>query len=344
MIGFTPLLRAQVARRMPTPVNFRERAALELDGFAEYSEDVTSEQFFAIDNLAAQIVKSNDTADPIYEFRVEGFADVARRYADPQERKAREQKVSEDRAKNGFDLLVEALERKGGEAFAQKIKKGSTWFGLGTKSLKVPNASTEAQFRRNRRVVFIVRQVTFIPPPPEPPEPPRSVVEDRFSVQLLRTGSGTLTVSPGIESHTLAATVQIVDGLEKKAALFNVYATGVGVGGGPWPVGGSLTTGPGPVVNFKTFRLLGRGAPTISLKSFEGMVTVFVDIGGGLGPLTKGGTLSFSFDGLQSNGANTMPQVIRVPAGGNSTVMAPGLSAGDVALGRISMVGAPFDI
>jgi hypothetical protein len=35
LMSFRPFLRAQVAQRMPTPVNFREREALELDGFPE---------------------------------------------------------------------------------------------------------------------------------------------------------------------------------------------------------------------------------------------------------------------------------------------------------------------
>lgn len=342
-MSFRPFLRAQVAQRMPTPVNFREREALELDGFPEYITDVTPEQRKAIDDLAAQIIKSNDTNDPIFEFRVEGFADVARRIADRNERKWFEDNISNERAQNGFDLLVEALQRKGGNGLVQKIKKGSKAFGLGSQRLKVPNATTEAQFRRNRRVVFIVRQVTFIPPPPAPPAPPSSVVEDRFSVQLLRAGTITVSPSPGVESLTVAATLQIVDRMEKKAALFNVMATGGGFSFGPFKGGGSLTLNQGPVVNFKTFRLLGRGAPTINLKSFEGTVTVFVDGGGGAGPVTRGGALSFSFDGLEANGANTQPQVIRVP-GGNSSLMTPGIAAGDVAVGRMQMIGTPVDL
>jgi hypothetical protein len=343
LMSFIPFLRAQVAQRLPTPVNFREREALELDGFPEYMADVTSEQRKAIDDLATQIIKSNDTNDPIFEFRVEGFADVARRIPNPQERKALEDTISKERALNGFDLLVEALQRKGGDALAQKIKQGSRAFGLGSQRLKIPNATTEAQFRRNRRVVFVVRQVTFIPPPPEPPPPPRSVVEDRFSVQLLRAATISVSPSPGIDSLTVAADLQIVDRMEGKRALFKVMATGGGFSVGPTRGGGSLTLSEGPVVNFKTFRLLGRGAPTINLKSFEGAVSVFVDGGGGAGPVTRGGTLSFSFDGLEANGANTQPQVIRVP-GGNSGLMTPGIAAGAVTVGLMRMVGTPVTL
>src|SRR5215472_10883673 len=44
LMSFIPFLRARVAQRLPTPVNFREREALELDGFPEYMADVTPEQ------------------------------------------------------------------------------------------------------------------------------------------------------------------------------------------------------------------------------------------------------------------------------------------------------------
>jgi hypothetical protein len=164
----TKFLQAQVAQRMPISVDFREHPVLELDGFSEYMANITPEQIKAIDDLAVQIVKSQDTNNPIFEFRVEGFADVARRIKKPDERKALEDTISKERALNAFDLLVEALKRKGGDALAQKIKQGSRAFGLGSQRLKVPKATTEAQFRRNRRVVFIVRQVTFIPRPPPP--------------------------------------------------------------------------------------------------------------------------------------------------------------------------------
>jgi hypothetical protein len=50
---------------------------------------------------------------------------------------------------------------------------------------------------------------------------------------------------------------------------------------------------------------------------------------GGAGPVSRGGTLSLSFDALESAGVNTQPRVIRVVGGSNSLV-APGLEAGDV--------------
>jgi outer membrane protein OmpA-like peptidoglycan-associated protein len=345
IMNFRPFLRAQLAQRLPTPVNFRERVALELDGFPEYESELTPDQLQKIDALARAIVRSNDTRDPIFEFRVEGHADVARRISNTAERRAQEQTISEQRAANGFNLLVKALKKNGGEQTADKVAKGSEAFGLGATRLKIPNASTEAQFRMNRRVVFIVRQVTFIPPPPEPPPPPSSVVEDRFSVQLIGAAILSLSPSPGVESVTVAATLAIVDRIDKKRVLYDVKATGGGLGGGPIPVvGGSLNLGEGPVVNFKTFRLLGHGASPIDLKSFEGAVTVFIDGGGGAGPLARGGTLSFSFDALESNGANTQPTVIRVPSDANSGFITPGISVGAVALGRMTMIGTPADL
>lgn len=338
--GGYQLVQQEGETRLPTPVNGRERMALELDGFSEYATEVTAEQRNAIDALAVDIIKSNATNDPIYEFRVEGFADVARRIPGPKERKAVEDRVSSQRALNAFNFLVDALNRKGGHAIAERVSKGSRWLGLGTQRLKIPNATTEAQFRRNRRVVFIFRQITFIPPLPEPPKPPSSVIEDRFSVRLLRAATFTVSPVPPIDSFSVGADLQIIDAIDKKLAVFKVIATGAGLSVGPFRGGGGLTITEGPFVKFKTFRLLGRGAPNIDLKSFEGRITVFVDGGGGAGTEVKGGTLSFSFDALEANGANTQPTVIRVP-GGKSSVMTPGISAGAVAMGYMRMVGTP---
>jgi outer membrane protein OmpA-like peptidoglycan-associated protein len=337
---FTPFLRAQVAQRLPTPVNFRSRQALEIEGFSEFSTEVTPEQLRKIEDLAVEIIKSNETRDPIFEFRVEGHADIARR--EPERTRAQfERDISQDRAQVGFDLLVDALKRRGSDALAQKIAKGSRAFGLGSTQLKLPRASSEAEFRRNRRVVFIVRQVTFLPPPPEPPPPPTSVVEDRFSVQLIRAATLSGNPAKGIEVLLLKVTLEVVDRIDKKKARFDVTAFGGGFGGGPTPASGSITSTPGPVVNFKTFRLLGARGGIINLQSFEGKVTVFSGIGGGAGPAAKGGTLSFSFDALEEAGANTQPTIITVP-GGDSAVV-PGISLGDVTVGRMSMQGTPSD-
>jgi len=75
---FIPLLRAQLANRLPQPVNFRVREALEIDRFSEFVTDISQQQKDEINTLALEIVKSNSTNDPIFEFRVEGHADIAR--------------------------------------------------------------------------------------------------------------------------------------------------------------------------------------------------------------------------------------------------------------------------
>ena len=342
-MAFIPFLRADVARRLPQVVNLREEQALELDNFPEFVTDLQPSHKKAIDDLALQIIRSNQTANPIFEFRVEGFADIARTIPVGQ-RKQFENEVSSERADNGFVLLLAALKRLGGEDFANKIGKGSKALGLGSQRLKVPNATTEAQFRKNRRVVFIVRKVTVIPPPPEPAPPPSSVVENRFSVRLLRGGSVNVGAFHVLESLTISVTLEITDSVDKKRANFNVLATGGGFGAGPGKIGGSITVTPGPPVPFKTFRLLGPGAPSITLKSFEGKVTVFVDGGGGGGPVSKGGTLSFSFDALESAGANTQPTIVTVP-GGNASLTTPTIGAGDVLpLGAMSMIGEPVSL
>lgn len=345
---FIPFLRADLASTLPTPVNEREFVGLELEGFPEYIADLSPEQSKLIDDLALKIIASNQTNDPIFEFRVEGHADIARRIGDLKERKWFEDNISRERAENGFNLLVEAIERKSGnKALAHRIAHGSRAFGLGTQQLKVPNASTEAEFRRNRRIVFIMRQVTMIPPPPQPTPPPSSVIEDRYSVRLIKGGVVTVGMPtakfvPVVPtSTTFIVTLEIKDNIDRKVASFNVSATGVGLGGGPTPIGGSVTFTAGPEVKFKTFRLLGRFSAAPKLDDFVGSVTVFMDTDVGLGPVSKGGTLSFSFDALESNGMNTNPTVIPVP-GGSVSFSVPGFDLGAVApLGRMTMMGSP---
>ncbi len=346
-MAFLPLF-GQAIGRLPTPVNQRESVALELEGFPEYVADLTPDQIRLIDDLAVKIITSNQTNDPIFEFRVEGHADIARRIGDPQERKWFEDNISSERAKNGFDLLVAAIERKSGDrAFALRIARGSRAFGLGTQQLKVPNASTEAEFRQNRRVVFIVRQVTMIPAPPAPPPPPSSVIENRYSVRLTK-GSVVTVAMPTAKavplvptSTTVFAQLEIKDNIDRKVASFAVNATGLGLGGGPTPIGGSITFDAGPEVNFKTFRLLGIFARTPKLEDFVGSVTVFMDADAGVGPMSKGGTLSFSFDALEASGMNTDPRIIRTP-GGNNSLSVPGFDLGAVLpLGRLTMIGSP---
>jgi hypothetical protein len=342
-MDFIPFLRAQIANLLPTPVNFRENAALELEGFSEFVTDISPIQQQKIDELAAQIVASNATNDPIFGFRVEGHADVARTIPVDQ-RTQFENEISDERAANGFKLLVDAIKRKGGDALAQKIASNSKAFGLGTQRLKVPNATNEEQFRQNRRVVFITRQVTFVPPPPQPGPPPRSIIEDRFSVRLIKSGNVNVGFLHVLESLTVTATLEIIDTVGQKRALFNVLATGAGLGAGPTKIGGSITFDPGPEVKFKTFRLLGAGSARISVNSFVGRVTVFVGGGGGAGPVSKGGTLSFSFDALEAAGANTQPTVITV-SGGSNSLSVPSIGAGDVLpLGRMTMIGSPTNL
>lgn len=352
-MAFIPFLRAQVARRLPQPVNFRVRQALEIQRFSEFVTDISQKQKDEINQLALEIVRSDSTNDPIFEFRVEGHADIARTIPVGQ-RKQFENEISEERAENGFRLLVEALEKNGGKALAEKIAKNSRAFGLGTQRLKIPNATTKDQFEQNRRVVFFVRQVTFIQPGPPPPPPPTSVIEDRFTVQLVKSATVTKTITPslkvidfGIEGIVLAVTLEIVDTIDKKRATFNVFSAGVGVSIGPPQLlaGGQIVFSPGPPVKFKIFRLLGRNAVVINLNSFVGFVTVFINAGASPGGRqSAGGALTFSFDALEAAGVNTQPTLILVPSG-SSSLSTPSVGGGDILpLARMTMIGTPSDL
>lgn len=367
MVLFPPLLRAQVARRLPQPVNFRENVALEIEGFDEFEtglvdvSDISPQKDSAaraqhkkeIEELAVKIIKSNTTNDPIFGVRVEGHADIAKRGApiSAAARKQIEDQISSERAVGGLNELLNAIMRNSGSdvALVAKIVRNSKPSGLGTRELKEKNATTVAQFKKNRRVVFIARQATFVPPPPVTP-PPTSIIEDRFEVRLVNAGNFTVTIGLVAQSFNLSAVLEITDKVEKKRARFDVLASGFGLASSPTKLGGSITFVPGRFVPFKTFRLLsgpgGRGlAPIINLKSFEGGVTVFVDAGASKGGAqTNGGTLTFSFDALEAAGANTIPPVVKVPSG-NGSLNTPGVSSPQVLpLGRMTMAGAPSNL
>jgi outer membrane protein OmpA-like peptidoglycan-associated protein len=352
-MAFIPFVRAQVASRLPQPVDFRVRQALEIQRFSEFVTDISPKQKDEIEQLAREIVRSNSTNDPIYAFRVEGHADIARTIPVGQ-RTQFENEISEERAENGFRLLVEALERIGGKALAEKIARDSKAFGMGTQRLKIPNAITKDQFEQNRRAVFFVQQVTYIQPGPPPPPPPTSVIEDRFTVQLVKSATVTKTITPslkvvdfGIEGIILAATLEIVDTIDKKRATFNVFATGVGVSIGPpqLPAGSQIVFSPGPPVKFKIFRLLGKNRVHIDLNSFVGSVTVFINAGTSPGGTQSvGGALSFSFDALEAAGVNTQPTLVMAPSG-SSSLSTPSVGGGDVLpLARMIMIGTPSDL
>jgi hypothetical protein len=58
-------------------------------------------------------------------------------------------------------------------------------------------------------------------------------------------------------------------------------------------------------VKFKISACSDGNAAIINLNSFEGAMTVFIDPGASPGPVSSGGTLSFSFDALEAAGVNT---------------------------------------
>lgn len=366
---FAPFLRAQIATLLPQPVDFREGVELEIEGFDEFETGLTDASDVSprkdsparaqhkkeIEELAVKIIKSNNSGnDPIFGVRVEGHADIAKRGApiSAAARKQIEDQISSERGVGGLNELLNAIMRKSGNdlALVAKIARNSKSFGLGTQQLKEKNATTEAQFKKNRRGVFIAKKVTLVPRPPVAPPSPSSAIEDRFAVRLVNAGNLTVTIGLVAQSFNLSAVLEVTDKVEKKKARFDVLATGGGLASSPTRFGGSVTFAPGPFVPFKTFRLLSgpgaRGvASLINLKSFEGGVTVFVDASASKGGTqSDGGTLSFSFDALEAAGANTLPPIVRVPSGNGSLNTPGGASPQVLPAGLMRMAGAPSNL
>ena len=347
-----PLVFAQAGGRMPIPTDFRTLEPIEIFGFPAHQVDLTPEHIRKIEEIAVRIIRSNQGNNPIWGVYVEGHADVVREAHLQKDARFLEKNTSDERAEVAFDALIDAIKRKSAdEAFAKRIRAKSARRGMATSKLKNKNARTELERSQNRRVVFYLHQVTFIPPPAPPPEPAKSVIESRYKVRLLSSLIASAGVPmakdfvPSPTGYVLQAQLEITDEIDRRKASFSVKALGGGLSMGATPVSGSITVDAGAPVGFKTFRLLGRQGASVKLSNFEGRVTIFMDTsatsGGGTlrAGQSFGGTLNFSFDALEANGMNTQPSVVRVP-GGKWNVGVDGIDIGTVFIGTMSMDGS----
>jgi len=153
---------------------------IELDDYPEYAHELTPKQKQRLRFIAETLVRSFMTQSPIAGIAVVGHADRALRKP-VHEREAFEDEISKNRAINADKALMDELRRApGGDKVAGLVNAKPTW--VGSRELRVPNATTEAAMRMNRRVVFkfsrcLVPQ-PIIRPPLEMPRPPGPNPED----------------------------------------------------------------------------------------------------------------------------------------------------------------------
>jgi outer membrane protein OmpA-like peptidoglycan-associated protein len=137
------------------PVNLKPDFVL--SGFPEYKTTVASldsSQRIDLHRAAVAIVNSMSTSSPARGILVIGNADVALR-KQQFERAGFELDVSQARADNALDVLLDEIARTSGNAAARYLFRTRA-VGVGSTNRKIINASTEAQMRQNRRVEFIL--------------------------------------------------------------------------------------------------------------------------------------------------------------------------------------------
>lgn len=222
--------------------------------FPEYGFKLDASQRRTLDELATQIVASFDSDAPIAAVAIVGHADAALRVP-PGERKAKEQQISASRSRHALEQLMEAITRRpGGREVAAKLNFKSK--AIGNTQPVVANATTEAQMRQNRRVVFKLARCTS--PPiviihPPIPFPPRTPPEDnpndanivfagtRFRLKIM--GGDSVGEVGGVSTFQLA----IWDIDNRRLALYS-YVAVIGTVGVP-PITSSGESGFSDIFN-----------------------------------------------------------------------------------------------
>lgn len=138
----------------------------------EYATEFDEGQLIRLQSIAATIIRSHDTHSPITNIKIVGHADIALKVP-INARAAKEQSVSEERAKNArTSLLTKLKSMANGESVITKIAIDPV-IGMGAKELKKMSPANEVERQKNRRVEFhwmrcsgaVVHPLPTMPPP-----------------------------------------------------------------------------------------------------------------------------------------------------------------------------------
>jgi outer membrane protein OmpA-like peptidoglycan-associated protein len=317
-----------------------------IDGFPEFTQDVDLIKDPTIKPrlraLAKKIVASHNGGGPrIIGFEVHGHADATLRIANRAEADRTENELSQERADNAKDLLLQLIEEEGGKPIILGIRANATAKGFGSKHRIFVPAHNEQQMKKNRRVEIFLRQLVTPPPrptpPPEPTPPPPPVEGSHWRIQILDGFTTTIAIpETELNSFNIVLSVDVIDIDRKQKARFSVKATGTALPGAtvgpPNPVQTSPVT-KGEPSNFT----IPRGA---NLGLFAGSVDVSQDPGASVSVLSSGGHFNFSFTEMEKSGFFPRPTVVSVSAGSGALSLPQG-SLGGVATGTMTMRDAP---
>jgi len=167
----------------------------EIADFPEYGSVLDEKQSIRLTALAEEIIRSHDSMSPIAAISIIGHADQALRV--PQRDKvAKEQEVSDKRAKNGQKALEDTIKRlKGGARVWSMLHTGAK--GVGASDPRVRFPANETEMRKNRRIVFkwsrcllpspIIHPIPEFPKPDvDPNDNPNTVFAGtRFKIKIL---------------------------------------------------------------------------------------------------------------------------------------------------------------
>ena len=318
-----------------------------IEGFPEFAYTLDTIKDPKLDAklhaLARRIVQSHQTSRRIIGFEVHGHADVTLRLPPGPERDQTEMEVSVDRAENAKERLLQLIKEEGGTPIIAGIQANATAKGFGSKFNKFKPANTEAQRQVNRRVEIFLK--TFDPPPPHPepeppPVPPKPEVGSNWSIQIKSGTVATLSL-PNVDvvPAQIFLKVDIIDRDRKLKARFHVSAQGIALPGATMGPPTPLQTSFVPEGSVAQFQSTGG----VTLKTFEGDVTVAQNPGAGGFLVSKGGAFVFNFEALEPT--LTRPRAVEADTGSFPGPAVPQASGG-IATGRgsITMQGDPVPI
>ena len=317
-----------------------EKSGLKIFGYPEFAFTVNTlkpDQQKKIDDLAAKIVASQSTNQPIRGVSIFGHADLTLRESKGNGART-ELEVSSDRADAAKEALTDAIHRRGGDKVLGKIHIRAK--GVGSAFREVIPARTEEEMKRNRRVEFFVVEVILpAPAPPQPPvRPPAPEPGKKWTAQIL---SGTMTS----ESLTLSSLVSVNVEIEIVDVLRNLKATFICVAGGNGLPGASL--GLLGVIPVSTAVLTKKNAVPFDttgvadLKFFSGRIAILVDPGAAAFVFSTDSFFRMSFEGMEKNlSIFTKPSAVPLEAGTRFDT-APQFGLGAVVHGALILKKGP---
>jgi hypothetical protein len=317
-----------------------------IDGFPEFTQEVDLIKDPTIKPrlraLARKIVASHNGGGPrIIGFEVHGHADATVRIANRAEAQKTENEVSQERADNAMNLLLQLIEEEGGKPIIEGIRANAKAKGFGSKHRLFVPAINEQQMKKNRRVEIFLKQFVQPPPrptpPPEPKPPAPPVTGSHWRIQILSGNTTTVAIPVAeLNSFNILLSVEITDIDRKQKARFLVKATGTSLPsagvGPPSAVQNGLVT-KGDPTDFG----IPRGA---QLSSFVGDVDVAQDPGANVSVLSAGGNFNFSFTEMEKSGLLARPSVVSASAGSGAFSLPQG-ALGGIARGTMTMQSGP---